>query len=337
MRIWQSKELRYALLHSLIQGENGIMGFYDSPRYSSGYATLHHSIAFISEAHMLKTFKERVEASLALIRTMCNVLLQKGDTIQRLRNNAKETVITQSVFHLDWRIDKSRADSFSFNGYFQHNKKSDLTGNDRLYYNKKESYSKTVPYYNHFVPTKSVEKPKAYIIPQAYDDIVRRLNWNGVNMRQLKQDTTIDVTWYSISDFKTNGAVYESHFPHRGVKIEKHSQQQFIRSGAWIVEANQVTNRYIIETLEPEGKDSFFSWNFFDGILQRKEYFSAYLFEDTAVEILSDNPKLKAEFDEKMKNEEEFAQNSRSQLHFIYSNSEYSEKSFLRYPVLRID
>ncbi len=30
---------------------------------------------------------------------------------------------------------------------------------------------------------------------------------------------------------------------------------------------NQKANRYIVETLEPQGVDSYFGWNFFDGIL----------------------------------------------------------------------
>lgn len=54
-----------------------------------------------------------------------------------------------------------------------------------------------------------------------------------------------------------------------------------------------------MEVLEPEAPDSFFNWNFFDTILQQKEGFSAYVFEDIAKEILDNNPQLKSEFEAK--------------------------------------
>jgi hypothetical protein len=37
-----------------------------------------------------------------------------------------------------------------------------------------------------------------------------------------------------------------------------------------------------LETLEPEAVDSFFNWNFFDTMLQQKEGYSDYIFEDLA-------------------------------------------------------
>ena len=49
---------------------------------------------------------------------------------------------------------------------------------------------------------------------------------------------------------------------------------------------NQVANRFLIETLEPQAEDSYFAWNFFDGILGQKEGYSAYAFEDIAADYL---------------------------------------------------
>ena len=43
-------------------------------------------------------------------------------------------------------------------------------------------------------------------------------------------------------------------------------------------------------TFEPEAADSWFSWNFFDAVLQRKEYFSSYVFEDLAADLLDQGP-----------------------------------------------
>lgn len=94
--------------------------------------------------------------------------------------------------------------------------------------------------------------------------------------------------------------------------------------------------RYLIETLEPEGVDSFFNWNFFDTVLQQKEGFSPYVFEDIAADLLQNNPDLKKEFEDKKRTDSEFAGNWYSQLDWLHKHSDHYEKAHLRYPVFRL-
>jgi hypothetical protein len=91
-----------------------------------------------------------------------------------------------------------------------------------------------------------------------------------------------------------------------------------------------------LETLEPEAPDSFFNWNFFDAILQQKEGYSAYVFEDLATDLLQKDAKLKATFEAKKAAEPDFASNGRAQLDWIYKNSAYYERSHNLYPVYRV-
>ena len=88
--------------------------------------------------------------------------------------------------------------------------------------------------------------------------------------------------------------------------------------------------------MEPEAPDSFFNWNFFDTILQQKEGFSAYVFEDIAKEILDNNPQLKSEFEAKRAENESFSENWYQQLDWIYKNSPHYEKAHMRYPIFRL-
>ena len=80
----------------------------------------------------------------------------------------------------------------------------------------------------------------------------------------------------------------------------------------------------------------FFNWNFFDIILQQKEHFSPYIFEDLAKTILDDNKDLRSKFEQKKAQDSLFSKNSYEQLNFIYMNSKYAEKEFLQYPIYRI-
>ena len=99
---------------------------------------------------------------------------------------------------------------------------------------------------------------------------------------------------------------------------------------------NQAANRYIVEMLEPTGDDSFFAWNFFDAILQQKEGYSDYRWEDIAAEVLKNNPDLKQKLEAKKLADPDFAKNASAQLNFIYKNSPYYEPAHLRYPVYRL-
>ena len=92
-----------------------------------------------------------------------------------------------------------------------------------------------------------------------------------------------------------------------------------------------------METLEPQASDSFFAWNFFDSILGQKEYFSDYIFEDTAAELLQKNPELKTALEKAIKEDPELKKSGRKQLEFIYRNSEHYENTHNRYPVVRVE
>ena len=106
--------------------------------------------------------------------------------------------------------------------------------------------------------------------------------------------------------------------------------------GDYVFYTNQPGVKYLVETLEPEGVDSYFNWNFFDTILQQKEGYSAYVFEDIPAKILSENPDIKTSFEEKLKTDADFAKNPRAQLDFVFKNSPHYEKAHLRLPIFKI-
>ena len=81
--------------------------------------------------------------------------------------------------------------------------------------------------------------------------------------------------------------------------------------------------------------DSFFKWNFFDTILQQKEGFSTYVFEQTAKDLLNQNETLKKEFNSLKQADENFAGSNYRQLDWLHKRSPNYEKAHLSYPVYR--
>ncbi len=316
--------------------DEGIKTFLETPRYSSGYTTLFNTLGFITEAHMLKPYKDRVLSTHHFLVEALQFTHLHSDEIGTLRAKANKAVQDQKTFPIAWALDTSKHDSYNFKGFEAKYKTSEISGLQRLYYDQNAPYEKPIPYFNSYYTTTSTQKPAAYIVPQAWTEVIERLEWNGVKMTQLKEATEMEVEVYYIEEYETVKQPYEGHYLHYNVKLRKEKKVLPFRVGDYVIEVNQVNNRYIIETLEPQAHDSFFAWNFFDSILQQKEYFSPYLFEDIAVEILADNPTLKAELEARKKTDIDFAENGYAQLMFVYQRSPYFEDTYRRYPVVRV-
>ncbi|RLJ73727.1 M14 family metallopeptidase [Pedobacter alluvionis] len=316
--------------------ESGITGFIDPPRYSTGYTTLHNTIGFMPETHMLKSYDLRVDATYKLLQTYIQVVERDARIIGENKRKADEFVAAQKEFPLEWKLNKTGVNDLTFKGFEAGQKPSTVSGADRLYYDSSKPYTKTIKEWNKFEPALSVQKPVAYVIPKAWDRVIALLKLNQVKLRELKSDQKIAVDNYYIGDFKTGTRPYEGHYLHSGVKVNTIPQKLQYYTGDYVVYVNQPTNRYIIETLEPQATDSYFNWNFFDSILDMKEHYSAYVFEDTATELLKNNPDLKNKLEAKKASDAEFAKNAAAQLDFVYKNSDYYEKTHNRYPVARL-
>ena len=316
--------------------DSGIEGFLETARYSTGYAALHNTIGFMPETHMLKPYKQRVESTYQFMEEVLGIVQRDAKLIGENKKRADEQASKQTVFPLAWKLDKRDSSVFSFRGFEAKYKKSEVSGLDRLYYDRNAPFEKNIKVWNKFVPAMEVTKPRAYIIPQAWQKAISLLKLNGVAMKQLAADTSLDVNMYYIADYKTAPRPYEGHYIHSSVKLNPVKQQVNFYAGDYVLYVNQPENRYIVETLEPQGVDSFFAWNFFDSVLGQKEHFSAYVFEDEAAELLKKDPELRKQFEQAKSESPELAKSASASLDWIYKHSVYYEKTHLRYPVGRL-
>jgi hypothetical protein len=316
--------------------EKGFSQFMDYPRYSTGYTTLFNTLGMMVETHMLKPYKPRVEGTYELMKSMIEIIEEQNEAITNLRKEAWKTYKEKGEYPISWTIDTTQNTTLNFKGFEGDFIKSEVTGAMRLKYDRNKPFTKEVKYQNYFKETQSVTIPKAYIIPKGWHNVIDLLKRNHIAMTPFKKDTTLTVESYRIVDYKTRTNAYEGHYPHYNINLSVESKPITFRKGDYLVSTNQSGIRYLIETLEPQAADSFFSWNFFDTILQQKEGFSPYVFEDTAKQLLDNNAKLKAEFDAKKENEERFAANWYAQLNWLFEHSNHYEKAHLQYPIYRL-
>ncbi|MBB3125078.1 hypothetical protein FHS04_002610 [Mesoflavibacter sabulilitoris] len=316
--------------------EKGFSQFMDYPRYSTGYTTLFNTLGMMVETHMLKPYKPRVEGTYELMKTMIEIVNTEAKNIKKLRKEAFNKTYTNNLYPLDWKIDTTKQTTLNFKGYEGKMITSKVTGLQRLKYDRNLPFTKDVTYMNYFKPTTKVKIPKAYIIPKGWWPILERLKMNNIEMKPLQNDSIISVESYKIEKFNTRQSPYEGHYQHYNTTVTSSIKDITFKKGDLLVETNQYGMRYLIETLEPSAPDSFFNWNFFDTILQQKEGFSPYVWEDKALEFLNQNPEIKRQFDSIKSKNESFANNWYTQLDWIHKHSPNYENAHLQYPIYRI-
>ena len=316
--------------------DDGFAQFMDSPRYATGYTTLFNSLGSVPETHMLKPYKDRVHVTYEYMISTINYVDANYIKIKDLKANNLENYKVGMNYPLQWELDSSKVSYIDFKGYKGNYKPSAVSGKDRLYYDRKQPFTKQIPFYNDYKATKEVVIPSFYVVPKSQWQIIDLLKLNAIEMQPLAKETEIEVESYKIASYETSKSPYEGHYGHYNTVVTKSTEKVQFRKGDLMINTQQLGVKYLMETLEPEAVDSYFNWNFFDPILQQKEYFSAYVFEDLAKEILDKNPKLKAEFETKKLEEKAFAENGSWQLDWVYKHSPYYEKAHLQYPVYRV-
>ena len=311
--------------------DSGIVAFLETPRFLSGYMAAHNCFSFITESHMLKPFSERVKSMMNFLSTILAFTAENKTEILNRRKAATEYDEHLKWYPYNFEVDMTKKDSIYFNGYNAEYLPSKITGLQRLKYNHDKPFRKKIGFYNDYSAKDSVEIPNNFFVPQAYENIVRMLELNGATINRIAQDSTANCKSIYIDDYTTTSAPYEGHYLHSNVRSHSIDEKIWMKRGDYLVSTKQKSLRTIMETLMPDAVDSYFCWGFFDSILQEKEWFSSYVFEDLADLLLKKDELLAAKFTNWKKDHPKA--DSYSQLYFIYQNSPYFEKGFKRYPI----
>lgn len=316
----------------------GLRQYPDNARYSTGFVSLFNTIGFMPETLSLKPYVERVKGMYALFETYMEILEKDGERLVRMTEEDRESVKNKDSFGINYnQLDLGQFKMITFLGYELDEKISAVSGLPITYYNHDKPFSKEVKFYHHYDPEIYIERPKAYIIPQGWFNVVEILERNGVSLERLEEDSTFEVTVYHIGEFKTRGTPYEGHYLHSKVEVEKSTEQFTFKKGDYLVPMDQEGNRFIIEILEPQADNSLFAWNWFDSILRGTGRIS----EDKAAEYLKENPDLREELEALKKEDEAFAKDGSAQLRWVSERSPWNLHpagiGANRYPIYRVE
>lgn len=309
------------------------------PCTSHGYVALNNRPSLLLEAHMLKPYKERVKAVYSALKFTVRFLDKSSSRLKTLIEAADKFAASDEFakryYTLDYEVDMADSVMVDFKGVEYSVEKSDLTGGQWFKYNKDKPKDFIIPMFKFQKPVHRIELPAAYIVPQAYIDVVDRLKSHGIEYFRIdgKYNFTAELTRFKnveiMPKFREGRTVLKFDY-------DREHSEIVVEDGDYVVPLNQRNSRVIAHLFEPYGPDSFVNWGFFNSIFEQKEYAESYVMEPMARDMLSKDVKLKEEFEKKKAEDPEFAKNSWVQINWFYMKSPYRDKNVNLYPVKRI-
>jgi hypothetical protein len=317
--------------------DDGIQDFLDTPRFSTGYAALHHTIGFMPETHMLKAFDARYHGTRALVESALAHTVVHGETIRAARAADRAAVSAGTPVALDWALDLLRPRPFRFSGFQAVHESSRLGSYQRLRYDRSAPWQRDIPYFDRYEATATAVPPHAYLLPQAWHDVALRLQAHGVPMQRAARAGCVPAEGYRVERFEKRRLPFEGRHWHEVLEVRAEARVAEVAAGDWLLPLGGPHDRFVVEVMEPLGPDSFFRWAFFDSVLDKKEGFSDYVFEDEADRLLDAEPGLRDRFDAWKAAHPDKLGDPQAVLGFIFlAASRHVEPAWRLYPVLRL-
>ncbi|MBL8180306.1 MAG: peptidase M14 [Blastocatellia bacterium] len=315
---------------------SGIATFVATPRFATGYAAIRNRPGLLIETHVYKPYRSRVRGTYDVLRHFIEEIGRSRKSLALAIGHAEfenTTRVLGTQFPLAVGV-TDKATEMEFKGLEYKVEDSAISGGKMIVYgNTPKTY--TIKKFDEGKVERSVTTPIAYIIPPQYTEVIERLKLHGIEYETLKTAKTIEVESYRLTEPKWSTNSFEGRITLTCKPLPITDTRSYA-AGSVIVRLNQPAANVAIHLLEPAGPDSLVYWGFFNSVFEQKEYGESYQIEKLAKEMLDKDPRLKAEFEAKLK-DESFAKNPRARLQFFYERSRfYVDQQIGRHPVGRI-
>ncbi len=324
----------------------------DPPRFSTGYTILENRPGMLVELHMLKDYKTRVTGNYELLRALLELMNRDADTLIDLNAAADADAAklgSHALGNVQWPLALGwggQTTPFLFRGYKYERQLSEVSGAMWVKYSH-EPWNVSLPIQTGFKMTAGTVPPAAYLVPAQWTRVIDVLAAHQVTMQPTTAAWTGPVETYRCSNMAWQGPPFEGRHPIFGGEGAHGQPGKFgtctlvtetvtYPAGSMLVPLNQRLAKVAMEWLEPQGPDSAMAWGFFDAIFEQKEYGEAYVLEKLARDMMARDPRLKAEFEQRVQSDPHFAANPYARLEFFYDRSPWHDPLLGLYPVGRL-
>jgi hypothetical protein len=309
-----------------------------SPRYSTGYAAAQNRAALLVETHSLKSFRTRTWSHYDIMR---EALQRVAETARQLRRASLEADRMQAAVAPGTPVflegePAGEGEPYVLRGMKAEQVASPVSGGTVARYTG-ERLDQDVALVRTLAPKVAPPAPHGYLVPREWGEIIELLALHGVEMIPLPRAVEDEFATLKFSDVRFAPAPFEGRFRVLSFRASPAKVRRAAAAGSVYVPVAQRAGKMAMHLLEPEAPDSALRWGFFLPVFEQKEYFSDFVFEPFAREMLERNPELRTEFEQNLKADPAFAANPRARLQWLYQRSPYAEADKDVYPVLRCE
>lgn len=309
------------------------------PMLSQGYTAYRNRPGLLIETHMLKPYKQRVEATYECMVSTISILNREFAVLKKLESHADSLTSSKEFrmqpFALKYKTSDADSMMVDFKGKEYVTMKSAITGESyNSYTDKPVNYRLAL--YSENKPLTTAKLPEAYIIPAEWKTVIDRLALHGIRMIRLKREMKLTISTYKFNNPKWQSAPYEGRHPLISFDQQEITEERIFAAQSVVIPMDQPAAKIIAACLEPKGPGSFVYWGFFDAIFEQKEYTEAYVIEPLITKMLEDDPKLKAEFENKKSADTSFAKNPAHIVRWFYMKTPWFDQRMNIYPVGKI-
>jgi len=308
------------------------------PRYATGYFSLRGVPSILVENHAIKPFADRVKANAKFLAALLELTGEKTKTLllarEKARREARSAAVGSPVV-VEAAIDREKPEPIDFSTYVWRDEISPVTGKPVVRYDRSQKATVPIPVFTHAKTVRSVPRPAAYLIPAGWPDIEERLRTHGIGYVALPKATTLEVGTYRASNPRFASRTFQGR-TRLTATIERKSETREVPAGSLYVPLDTELAPLIVLLLEPEGDESLFAWGEMSLALEQKEWIDLRVLDPLAEEMLKKDPKLAAEWEEKLK-DPTFEGNPSARMEFFYRRTPYWDDSVGLLPVYRLE
>jgi len=308
------------------------------PRYATGYFGLRGVPSILVENHAIKPFGTRVKANLRFLASLLEQTGKNGKALLAAREAARREARGAAVgtpVVIEAATDRERPEPVEFATFVWRDEISPVTGKPVTRYDPSQKTTVPLSVFEHAKPVKSVPRPAAYLIPAGWPNLEERLKAHGVTYTVLPKPLTLEVGTYRAGSPQPSPRTFQGR-TRLTAAIERRTETREVPAGSLLVPLDTDLAPLIVWMLEPEGGDSLFAWGEMSGALEQKEWIDLRVLDPLAEEMLKGDPKLRAEWEERLK-DPKFAENTRARIEFFYRRTPYWDETVGLLPVYRLE
>jgi hypothetical protein len=230
------------------------------PRYGSHYRGLTGRMDILLETYSYIPFRDRVFTTVEILKDIFDFAIDHGSEIRKLC--AEGEAARPDPVGISYGPPQQTGDCDITAWDMESQLSRKIPGVEPKTYH--------VPHFATFVPSKTVARPKAYLLPQELTRVIEKLEHHGIRLERIPTTRTFNAETDTVATVlrMSSPDVGSTEREETVVTVDRERTRVTARPGDVLVRSDQTLGTLAIYLLEPESDDGLVRWGYFDSAVQ---------------------------------------------------------------------